>query len=93
MEKNWFVPTMGYLHEGHLSLVDLVRKRSDVIFLSIFVNPTQFGVGEDLEKYPRDQEHDLKLCREREVDYVLPPKSMKSMPPMRALLFLKKGSA
>ena len=68
-----FVPTMGYLHEGHLSLIDLIRERSDVLILSIFVNPTQFGLGEDLEKYPRDWERDLQLCRERTVDYVFAP--------------------
>ena len=68
-----FVPTMGYLHEGHLSLIDLIRERSDVLILSIFVNPTQFGLGEDLEKYPRDWERDLQLCRERRVDYVFAP--------------------
>ena len=68
-----FVPTMGYLHEGHLSLIDLIRERSDVLILSIFVNPTQFGLGEDLEKYPRDWERDLQLCRERKVDYVFAP--------------------
>ena len=68
-----FVPTMGYLHEGHLSLIDLVREKSDFIILSIFVNPIQFGVGEDLERYPRDLEHDLSLCRERGVDCVFVP--------------------
>ena len=68
-----FVPTMGCLHEGHLSLIDLIRERSDVLILSIFVNPTQFGLGEDLEKYPRDWERDLQLCRERKVDYVFAP--------------------
>lgn len=68
-----FVPTMGYLHQGHLSLIDLIRERSDVLILSIFVNPTQFGLGEDLEKYPRDWERDLQLCRERKVDYVFAP--------------------
>ena len=68
-----FVPTMGYLHGGHLSLIDLIRERSDVLILSIFVNPTQFGLGEDLEKYPRDWERDLQLCRERKVDYVFAP--------------------
>ena len=64
---------MGYLHEGHLSLIDLIRERSDVLILSIFVNPTQFGLGEDLEKYPRDWERDLQLCGERKVDYVFAP--------------------
>ena len=68
-----FVPTMGCLHEGHLSLIDLIRERSDVLILSIFVNPTQFALGEDLEKYPRDWERDLQLCRERKVDYVFAP--------------------
>ena len=68
-----FVPTMGYLHEGHLSLIDLIRERSDVLILSIFVNPTQFGLGEDLEKYPRDWERDLQLCKKRKVDYVFAP--------------------
>ena len=72
-KKIGFVPTMGYLHDGHLSLIDLIRERSDVLILSIFVNPTQFGAGEDLEKYPRDMERDLTLCRERKVDYIFAP--------------------
>ena len=74
-KKIGFVPTMGYLHEGHLSLIDLIRERSDVLILSIFVNPTQFGAGEDLEKYPRDMERDLALCRERKVDYIFAPQT------------------
>ena len=74
-KKIGFVPTMGYLHEGHLSLINLIRERSDVVILSIFVNPTQFGVGEDLNEYPRDQERDLELCRDRKVDYVFAPET------------------
>ena len=74
-KKIGFVPTMGYLHEGHLSLIDLIRERSDILILSIFVNPTQFGAGEDLEKYPRDMERDLALCRERKVDYIFAPQT------------------
>jgi pantoate--beta-alanine ligase len=74
-KKIGFVPTMGYLHDGHLSLIDLIRVRSDILILSIFVNPTQFGVGEDLDKYPRDMERDLTLCRERKVDYIFAPQT------------------
>lgn len=70
-----FVPTMGFLHEGHLSLMRIARERSDVLVASIFVNPTQFGPGEDLDAYPRDFERDEKLCRETGVDILLYPVS------------------
>lgn len=67
------VPTMGCFHEGHLSLMREARKRCDVLQVSIFVNPPQFGPGEDLEKYPRDMERDVHLAEEIEVDYLFVP--------------------
>jgi pantoate--beta-alanine ligase len=76
-----FVPTMGFLHEGHLSLIDLIRERAEILVVSIFVNPTQFAVGEDLEKYPRDMERDLALCESRKVDYVFAPENKYIYPP------------
>ncbi len=68
-----FVPTMGFLHEGHLSLLQEGRKQGDVLVLSIFVNPTQFGEGEDLDTYPRDFERDESLAREAGVDLIFYP--------------------
>ena len=68
-----FVPTMGYLHAGHTSLIDIARKRADVVIVSIFVNPTQFAPNEDLDRYPRDFERDLKLCTEHGADAVFAP--------------------
>jgi pantoate--beta-alanine ligase len=72
-KKIGFVPTMGYLHDGHLSLIRVARKKSDIVILSIFVNPTQFGIGEDFNKYPRDEKHDFKLAKREKVDYLFYP--------------------
>lgn len=67
------VPTMGYLHEGHESLMQAARRNSDKVVVSIFVNPLQFGPTEDLERYPRDLEHDLEVCERNHVDAVFCP--------------------
>jgi pantoate--beta-alanine ligase len=67
------VPTMGALHEGHLSLVDEARARARTVVVSVFVNPAQFGPGEDLERYPRDLEGDAELCGRRGADIVFAP--------------------
>ncbi|MCK5801264.1 MAG: pantoate--beta-alanine ligase [Lentisphaeria bacterium] len=68
-----FVPTMGYLHEGHLSLVDEAARQADRIVVSIYVNPTQFDPTEDLDVYPRDFDRDERLCRERGVALLFYP--------------------
>ena len=67
------VPTMGYLHEGHVSLMHKARNLADHLIVSIFVNPTQFGVGEDLDKYPRDLERDKKLAAQARVECIFHP--------------------
>ncbi|MDD3276479.1 MAG: pantoate--beta-alanine ligase [Kiritimatiellales bacterium] len=70
-----FVPTMGFLHEGHLSLIRLAKEYSDTVVVSIFVNPAQFGPNEDLDAYPRDFARDEKLCREAGADILFYPTS------------------
>ena len=67
------VPTMGYLHEGHLSLLRAARAECDFVVMSLFVNPTQFGPGEDLERYPRDEERDAELAGEAGADLIYAP--------------------
>jgi len=69
------VPTMGALHEGHFSLIEEAKKRTDFVVVTIFVNPLQFAAGEDLDRYPRTLESDLAGCRERGVDAVFAPES------------------
>lgn len=70
-----FVPTMGYLHEGHLALMREGRKHGDVLIISIFVNPTQFGPGEDFQTYPRDLDRDVSLAESVGVDVVFAPEA------------------
>ena len=75
-----FVPTMGFLHDGHLSLVREARKMADVVVVSIFVNPAQFGPSEDFEKYPRDVTRDAELLASEKVDYMFLPKTEEMYP-------------
>ncbi len=75
------VPTMGYLHEGHLALVDEARRRAEAVIMSIFVNPLQFGPGEDLARYPRDLPRDRSLAAGRGVDALFVPEVETMYPP------------
>ena len=75
-----FVPTMGYLHDGHISLIKIARKKADFVFVSIYVNPLQFGPSEDYQKYPRDFKRDEKLCKEAGVDYIFYPSDKEMYP-------------
>lgn len=69
-----FVPTMGYLHKGHLKLIRIARKRSDILVVSVFVNPTQFGPEEDFDKYPRDLRKDRFLLKQEGCDFIFAPR-------------------
>ncbi|MCX5885178.1 MAG: pantoate--beta-alanine ligase [Proteobacteria bacterium] len=74
------VPTMGYLHQGHVSLMKEGKRRGDVLVISIFVNPTQFGTGEDYDVYPRDLERDKKLAERAGVDIIFSPNALEIYP-------------
>jgi pantoate--beta-alanine ligase len=75
-----FVPTMGALHDGHVSLIEAAARRCDYVVVSIFVNPTQFGPSEDLSKYPRPFDKDVAICEKRDVDAVFAPEAAEMYP-------------
>ncbi|MGH7554471.1 MAG: pantoate--beta-alanine ligase, partial [Longimicrobiales bacterium] len=82
------VPTLGYLHEGHLSLVDRARAASDFVVVSVFVNPLQFGPGEDLARYPRDLERDAELLSSRGADLLYAPTEDEMYPGGKPALYV-----
>lgn len=86
-----FVPTMGYLHDGHISLVNEARKQNQTVVVSIFVNPTQFGANEDLSSYPKDLQRDFKLLQDAKVDFVFVP-SVDEIYPNGACTFVEVDS-
>lgn len=75
-----FVPTMGYLHDGHRSLIEQARRENDRVMVSIFVNPTQFGPSEDFASYPRDLARDFALCQDAGADWVFVPEAAEMYP-------------
>lgn len=79
-KKIGFVPTMGFLHEGHEQLLTAARKENDIVVLSIFVNPLQFGENEDLDKYPRNYERDEAVAKKNDVDYIFYPSVQEMYP-------------
>src|SRR3989338_5130120 len=74
------VPTMGFLHEGHMSIIRKAKKDTDCVIVSIFVNPTQFGPKEDFKRYPRDLNRDLKLCKKEGVDIIFATEAKEMYP-------------
>ncbi|WAA13739.1 pantoate--beta-alanine ligase [Fervidibacillus halotolerans] len=86
-----FVPTMGYLHEGHLALIKKAREENDILVLSIFVNPLQFGPEEDFHSYPRDERRDSELAKENGVDFLFFPSIQEMYPqPMTTTIKVKE---
>lgn len=85
-----FVPTMGFLHEGHLALVRQAKRENDVVVMSIFVNPAQFGPGEDYETYPRNEQRDFALAMEAGVDLIFMP-DVAEMYPRQSTIHISPG--
>ncbi len=87
-----FVPTMGALHEGHLTLVDEAKRVADIVVMSVFVNPLQFGPSEDFDRYPRTLDEDAKLASERGVDFMFTPAKEDIYPEHAPVILVHPGS-
>lgn len=88
-----FVPTMGFLHEGHFALVEAAKKENDLVVMSIFVNPTQFGPGEDFEAYPRNEKRDIELATQAGVDILFMPDRLEMYPRISEIQILPSSQA
>jgi len=86
-----FVPTMGYLHQGHLSLIRAAKKQAEQVVASIYVNPTQFAPGEDLQSYPRDFKRDRQLCEQEGVDVIFYPSDKEMYTPFHKTYVITEG--